>query len=111
MPRNIEQVNELLKRELGQIISGEIPLEDGFITISSVKCSPDLQYAKIFVSVLPDNKTPFALKNLRKKNSAFTRMLQKKIKLHHIPKFNWIIDESGKRADEMESLFEQIKEK
>ncbi|MFA6171429.1 MAG: 30S ribosome-binding factor RbfA [Patescibacteria group bacterium] len=107
--RKIEQVNEFLLRELSLIISRELPLEDGFISISSVKCSPDLLSAKVKVLVLPDHKAGTALKKLRGHSSMFAKILQKKIRFHHIPKFNWIIDPSGREADEMESLFNEIK--
>lgn len=108
MSHRIEQVNELLARELGQIISKELPLEEGFITISYVKCSPDLLYAKVGFSVIPDQKAATAQKNLKKHNSLFTKVLQKRTRLGHIPKFDWVIDESGKEADEMDKLFRQI---
>ena len=54
MPRRIEQLNEQLKNELANLIVKEAPLEDGLITVSYVACSPDLKYARVAVSVLPE---------------------------------------------------------
>lgn len=111
MPRRIDQLNELFKSELANLIIREMPMKDVLITISYVDCSPDLQRAKIGFSVLPDERNGSALKALRKHSGLFAKILKKKLKLHHIPKFNWVIDETEKKAAELDKIFEQIKEK
>lgn len=105
----IEQINELLKSELAILISQEIPMDNGLITISFVDCSPDLRYAKIGVSVIPDKFTGTALKQLRKHSSSFAGYLKKNTRLRKVPKFNWIFDETEKEAAKIESILEEIK--
>ncbi len=109
MPRRIDQVNELFKSELANLIIREMPMQGVLITISYVGCSPDLQRAKIGFSVLPYERSGSALKALRKHSGLFAKVLKKKLKLHHIPKFNWIIDTTEKKAAEIEEILEQIK--
>ncbi|MFH1583284.1 MAG: ribosome-binding factor A, partial [Candidatus Falkowbacteria bacterium] len=75
MPRRIEQLNEQLKEELANLIVKEVPLKNGLITVSYVNCSPDLKYAKIAVSVLPDKFAGTALAGLRKHSSSFSQSL------------------------------------
>lgn len=111
MTKRVNQLNELFKSELANLIIREMPKKDVLITISYVDCSPDLQRAKIGFSVLPHEKSGGALKVLRKYSGLFAKILKKKLKLHHIPKFNWIIDETEKKAAELDKIFEQIKEK
>ncbi|MFA6393575.1 MAG: ribosome-binding factor A [Patescibacteria group bacterium] len=94
MPRNIEQVNELLLRELAQTISREIPMEEGFISLSYVKCTPDFQSAEIGFSVLPDEKTLFTLKKLRKSGPYLLALTQKRIRLSRMCKLNWVINKN-----------------
>lgn len=108
MSRRIEQVNELLKEKLGSLISREIPLEEGMITITYVKVSPDLKYAKIGVSVLPDNLTGTALKRLRSSSGLFAGVLRKEIKMRTVPKFNWVFDDTEKEAAKIDKLFDEI---
>ena len=48
----INQVNELLKNELANLIVQEIPMHNVLITISYVDCSTDLKNAKIGISVV-----------------------------------------------------------
>lgn len=109
MPRRIDQLNELFKGELANLIIREMPMKDVLITISYVDCSPDLQHAKIGFSVLPHERNGSALKALRKHSVLFAKILKKKLKLHHIPKFNWVIDTTEKEAAKIEEILEQIK--
>ena len=109
MPRRIKQLNEQLKEEIANLIVKEVPLENGLITVSYVECSPDLKYARIAVSVLPEKYNGTALSGLRKHSSLFSRGLRQKLKIRQIPKFNWTIDATESQAAEIEKVFEQIK--
>ena len=84
----LEKINEQLKRELSGLINRDIPMDEGLITITYVKCSPDLRYAKVAVSILPDKLYGSALKKLKKNTAPFSKELKKKLSLKFIPKFN-----------------------
>jgi ribosome-binding factor A len=110
MSQRIEQINEILRAELATLISREGVLPNGLITITYVDCSPDLKRADIAISVLPENLSGTALKNLSRSSHTFCGVLRKKLKMRIIPKFNWIIDKEKRRAFEMEKVFDQIKD-
>ena len=51
MARRIEQVNDLIRQELGFIVDREVDFPiDSLVTITRVSTSPDLHYADIFMS-------------------------------------------------------------
>jgi ribosome-binding factor A len=108
MSRNIEQVNSLLQKELAEIINKEIMLNNCLVTISYVDCSPDLNYAKIAVSVLPDKFIGSAMEAIKKHTGRISAALQKKIKLRTIPRFNWVIDDTEKHAAVIDGILRQI---
>jgi len=110
MPRRIEQLNEQLKEELANLIIREVPLENGLITVSYVICSPDLKYARVAISVLPEKFAGTALAGLRKHNSIFSQNLRHKLRIRQIPKFNWILDTTESKAAVIENIIKQIKE-
>jgi len=110
MPRRIEQLNEQLKNELANLIVRELPLENGLITVSHVECSPDLKYAKVEVSVLPEKYAGTALTALRRQSSSFSQLLRKKLKIRQIPRFNWVLDTTESRAAEIEETIKKINE-
>ncbi len=103
----IDKINSLLIQELAGLVAREISLENGLITVTYAECSPDLRYAKIGVSVLPDNFSGSAIKKLRKHNAAFAAVLKKKLNLKMIPKFNWVIDDREKNAAKIEEIINQ----
>ena len=92
MSHRVEQVNELLRREISSFISREGLLENGLITITYVKCSANLKNATIGISILPENLAGTALRVLGKANSQLAKELNKKVKIQFIPKFRWEID-------------------
>lgn len=104
----VDQINELLHKELADLISREIYLDNGLITISYVDCSPDLRHAKIAVSVLPENITGTALEKLRKASGGFAGVLKKKLRLKMIPKFIWEFDPTEKEAAVIDRMFDEI---
>ena len=110
MPRRIEQLNEQLKEELANLIIKEVPLENGLITVSYVECSPDLKYARVAISVLPEKFAGTALADLRKHNSVFSQSLRQKLKIRQIPRFHWVLDTTESKAAEIENIIKQIKE-
>ena len=60
------RVGEQMKKELGDIISRK--LKDpriGFLTVTDVRVSGDLQIAKVYISVLGDEKKGMALAKIK----------------------------------------------
>ncbi len=105
----VDQVNGLLRYELANLISREVATPDFLITVIYVDCAPNLESAKIGISVLPEKFTGTALEKLRKHSMQFSNILNKKLKLRKIPKFNWIIDTTEKEASELEKILGKIK--
>jgi len=103
------QINELLRAELAQLIEERLELPGTLITVTRVDSSPDLNYAKVSVSVLPEKYTGTVLEQLRKNTSGFAKTLIKKTRLRHIPRFNWQVDDTEVRAAEIDELFKQLK--
>ena len=57
MPKNenrLNRINEELKKEISNVISFELknPNVTGLISVTKAKITPDLKYAKIYVSIL-----------------------------------------------------------
>ena len=53
MSQRTERVDELLRQEIGSIVSREVAdPRVGFVTITSVESTPDLRHAKVWVSII-----------------------------------------------------------
>jgi ribosome-binding factor A len=112
--RRIDRIEEQVRTELSEIIEREI--QDpriGLTTVTSVRVSPDLSHARIFVTVLGDaTQRKKALEGLRSAASFIRRSLSKR--LHHlrrIPELSFDYDENVEKSIRIEELLQQIKPK
>jgi ribosome-binding factor A len=110
--RRIDRIEEQLRIELSEIIEREI--QDprvGLATVTSVKISPDLRHARVFVTILGDaGQKKKGIQGLRSAASYIRRSLSKR--LHHlkrIPDLTFDYDESVEKGIRIEELLEQIK--
>ncbi|MEI7498031.1 MAG: ribosome-binding factor A [Candidatus Falkowbacteria bacterium] len=110
MSHRVAQLNELLRGELAKLADELVVIPNGLITITFVQCSPDLRYARIGVSVLPEQYFGSALTELQKHNSQFAQRLKKNTRLRHIPKFDWQPDDTEAKAAEIEALLNSIRQ-
>lgn len=52
MTRRIERVNNLIRQEISELLQRQVkdPRLGSFVAVTEVSTSPDLRYAKIFIS-------------------------------------------------------------
>ncbi len=105
-----EQLDELLREKLSYVVSSEIPLENGLVSISKVDCALDLSNAKIEFSVIPDNKTGTVLRELKRKTVYIANELKKRGNFRKIPKLKWIYNPTERKASEIDKVFSDISE-
>jgi len=109
-PVRQQRVRELLKRELGEIIRREIPLEQGgVISVNDVGLSGDLQFAKVFVSIIgtqEQKKQGFEL--LEKNTTAIQNLLAQAVVLRYTPHLRFVIDDSIERGDRILEILDEI---
>jgi ribosome-binding factor A len=110
MSQRTEQFEEVIIRELGKFFSREIefPLEC-LVTITRAKTSDDLKYATVWLSVLPEKFTGTCLAIAEHAVREFQKKLFRKMQTKFIPKINFKIDTTEKRAETVERLIDEIK--
>lgn len=107
-----ERVASAIRREISNIIQEE--LKDpriGFTTITKVEVTPDLRDAKIYYSVLGDEKkrrsTEIALKNAR---GFIKRLIGDRLKLRFMPEMTFKIDKSFEYQEKIDKILDRIHE-
>jgi ribosome-binding factor A len=106
----IQKTNELLRAELGKLITEEIEVMNTLITIKNVYTAPNLGHADVYVSVLPETHAGSALSALTKHSGTFAKTIKKNTKLRHVPRLHWHFDAGEIHASELEVLFRQIED-
>lgn len=103
-----EKVASLIKKELSQILQLEarglgIP---ELLTITVVRISPDLSFARVYVSVFPSENGKGALAKLSEKNSFLRGKLGNMIgkQMRAVPEFAFYLDDSLDYADRIDQL-------
>ena len=87
MSKRIEQVNELIKRELGEIILREANLpKNTLVTIIEAKAAPNFQSARIQISVIPASRADEIIQTLNKQIYSIQQNLNKRLKIRPVPR-------------------------
>jgi len=107
MPKHIEQVNELLRKETAFSIRRDLELPDVLVTVVKVDCTQDLKEAKVWISVLPDNKAGSTMGKIRKQQGLIYTALKKNTVLRQIPVLEFIFDDTQKHAAEIDEVISQ----
>ncbi|MDW6003071.1 30S ribosome-binding factor RbfA [Vibrio mangrovi] len=105
-----QRVSQQLQKELAMILQREIrDSRLGMVTISEVKVSRDLAYAKVYVSFLcVGEQTPESCLNALKEHEAHIRMmLGKRIRLRLTPEVRFVYDDTLVEGMRMSNLVSQ----
>jgi ribosome-binding factor A len=110
-----KQVASVLEKELNDIFQrlGLSMMDGGMISISSVKITPDLFDARIYLSFFKVKDPVEALKKIEERSWEIKRELTARVRhqLRSMPQLNFYIDDTLEYVDKMEQLFKEIKSK
>lgn len=105
-----ERVKELLKRELGEIIRREFPLQEvGLVNVNEVNLTGDLQSASVYVGVVgsPVQKK-HALAQLNQARKRIQWLVGQAVVLKYTPVLRFIEDDSIERGNRVLDILADI---
>ena len=111
MAHRIQRVNNLLRHEISELLQRQVkdPRLGTFIIVTEVSTSPDLKYAKIFVScIASEEERQETLSVLAAASGFFRRELAKRLDLPRIPELNFQWDDSIERGDHLLQLIDKV---
>ena len=105
-----DRVADQLRGELAQLLTREVHDPGiGFVTITRVTVTPDLQLARVFYTVLGD---PTARRNSERAISRAVPFLRRQIgsrlRLRRVPDLKFVYDESIAGQDRIEQLINEL---
>ena len=94
--QRIDRISEEVRREADRIIREELndPRVSGTFSITRAEVTRDLRYAKIFVSVLEDEKRDDLLRALKSAAGYIRRALGKSMLIRYSPGLSFVKDEN-----------------
>lgn len=104
------RVDEELKRELSNIINYEVKNSNvtGMISVTKVKTSPDLKYARVSVSIINSKNAKQTLAGLKAASGFIRSRIAEKMNLRVTPELVFELDESLVYGEKIDRILEQV---
>lgn len=106
----VQRVNELLKRQLGEILRREPELnQGGLLTVNEVSISKDLQLATVYVGIVgTENQAKQAMERLQQERKRIQGMVGRAVVLKYTPQLRFVHDESVSRGNRVLEILDEI---
>lgn len=105
----IGRINEEIQRELSDLIRQlKDPRVQTLLSITRVDTTPDLRYAKVFVSVMDEDREKDAIRGLKSAGGWLRRELGASLQLRYTPELVFELDDSLKYGAHMFDLLSKL---
>jgi ribosome-binding factor A len=107
----IERINSLIRQELSELLQRQVkdPRLGNFIAVTEVNTTPDLKYARIYVSSLEEvENRQETMKALASAAGFFRTRLAKNLKMRYTPELIFQWDDSIERGDRLLRLIDEV---
>jgi len=103
------RVNELIQRELSEILRKRYQSETVAVTITEVRVAPDLRDARVFVSVVgSEDEGERKLRWMRAHARELRTELGRRIVLKFLPRFEYVADHSVEQGTRILKVLDEI---
>ena len=109
--KRADRVSEAIKREVSVMLTQEIK-DPGihFVTVTAVETTDDLRHAKIFVSILGDEKTrQESLEGLERAKGFLRGEIGHRLQLRYTPEIQFRLDKSLDHVMRIKGLLNELK--
>lgn len=111
--RRIQRINSLLKEVISDVIQKEVknPHIPKLITVTYVETTKDLHHAKVYVSIIGDEKAKQEALDALQSASGFIGVhASKQVMIRYFPELTFMLDDTVDKQMRIEELIEQIQE-
>jgi ribosome-binding factor A len=107
MSQRTDRINELLRREIGQIVQRDYEWGGRLVTIGDVEVTQDLKEGKVWISVLGGDAASVIDKLNRERGHIQSRVM-KRVVLKSTPVLRFIEDVSAARGVPLVNLLDEV---
>jgi ribosome-binding factor A len=105
----MRRVNEAVREVLSEAVPELKDPRIGFVTLTAVETSADLRHAKVFVSVLGDDKARLrTLAGLEAAHGVLQARIGRELRLRRTPQLTFEYDPSVERGVRMSKLIDEL---
>ncbi|HVC18474.1 MAG TPA: 30S ribosome-binding factor RbfA [Vicinamibacterales bacterium] len=105
-----DRIGDQLRAELSDLLMREVHDPGvGFLTLTRVQVTPDLQQARVFYTTLGDAAARKNTQRALERTAPFLRRrIGARVRLKRVPELHFIFDESIAQQDRIERLLQEI---
>lgn len=107
-----DRVGDQIRAEVADLLARE--LQDpglGFVTLTRVRVTADLQIARIYYTSLGDDRARRATRGALDRATPFIRrQIGSRLRLRRVPEIQFVFDESVEQQERLERLLQEIHE-
>lgn len=106
----LDRINEELKREISNIINYELKNSKvtGLISVTKVKTTPDLRYARVWISALNCKNKKDTLLGLKQSSGFIRSVIAKKINMRITPELVFEFDDTMEYGEKIDNILNDI---
>jgi len=109
MINRLLRVNVLLQREISDILHRLYQQDTVTLTITEVRCAPDLRTARVFVSVVGDeDHATERMRWLSRQAKDIRLELGRRIVLKYLPRLDYVLDGSAERGTRIVQILDEL---
>lgn len=103
-----QKIARQLQRDIAEILQKELAddIRGSLVTVTTVRVSPDLAYAKIYISIFPFERNAQLLDAIREKGWLVRKLLGQRIRnqLKIVPELEFFLDDSLEYIENIDNL-------
>jgi len=112
IPERMKRINEACKEALGEILQEK--MKDprvGFVTVTTVEVAPDLQHAKVWLSILgTEEEIETSMKVLDKAKGFIRSELGKRVRMRYTPELRIYLDRGPEISEKVQNILHRLEE-
>lgn len=111
MSIKIDRIASNMERQISYILANDIKDSNiKFVTVTDVKVTNDLSFAKVYFTILNEQYKDETLKALKNATGYIRHELADRIDIRHIPELSFVYDESIEYGKKIEEKLKDINE-
>jgi ribosome-binding factor A len=112
LSHRIERIAEQIREEVSQILSTEVADPGiGLVTVTRVKVTPDLSFARVYWTLLGDPKDRKQTEKALARAANYVRhLLSTRMQLRRSPEVQFTYDQSVAAQDRVEQILRELKQ-
>jgi ribosome-binding factor A len=104
------RVGDQIRAELASLLTRDVHDPGiGFLTITQVKVSPDLQQARVYYTTIGDDKARReSARALGRATPFLRRQIGQRLQLKRVPELTFLFDEAIEKSDRIERILQEL---